>query len=47
MFTFCLAAAPLVQGLGSGLYSLQVRAVDTAGNAGNASLAYPFEVGSC
>lgn len=37
----------LWQGLGSGLYSLQVRAVDAAGNAGNASLAYPFEVGSC
>jgi hypothetical protein len=32
------------EGLGSGLYSLQVRAIDAAGNAGNASLAYPFEV---
>lgn len=35
------------QGLASGLYSLQVRAVDAAGNAGNASLPYPFEVRCC
>lgn len=32
------------EGLGSGLYSLRVRAVDAAGNAGNETQPYPLEV---
>jgi hypothetical protein len=43
-WTNCSAACTY-KGLASGLYSLQVRAVDAAGNQGNASEPYPFEVG--
>lgn len=33
------------EGLATGYYSLRVKAVDAAGNAGNATAPYPFQVG--
>lgn len=42
-----LAPPGPLQGLSSGQYSLQVRGRDAAGNVGNASQPYPFEVRRC
>jgi hypothetical protein len=42
-WTNCSAACTY-DGLASGFYSLQVRAVDEAGNVGNTTDPYPFEV---
>ncbi|PSC76615.1 Serine protease ABC transporter B family tagA isoform A [Micractinium conductrix] len=44
-WTNCTAVCTY-ENLGGGQYSLQVRAVDAAGNTGNASQLYPFEVDS-